>query len=234
MSAEPSGCDETPASPQTQRRRELTRLLAHPAIWRGRNAARTPVWPTGFPLLDEALPGGGWPQSGLIEILPARFSMGELTVLLPVLSAVTRRLEARWCMWMAPPLQPFAPALERAGIALQRLLIVRAARRASLWAFEQALGCGACDVVLAWSRHPGSRPIRRLQLAAQQGGTLGILFRPREAAREASAATLRMTIEPLAGGARIRLLKSRGGARGPVDLIWDAGRGEEHAGTQDD
>src|SRR5215469_7757100 len=104
--------------------RDLSRLLEHPAIWRGRSAARTRTFRTGFAALDEGLPGGGWPRAGLIEILPTCFGAGELSLLLPALAAVTRRPEARWCAWVAPPLQPFGPALAERGVVLERVLVV--------------------------------------------------------------------------------------------------------------
>lgn len=208
----------------------LERLLAHPALWRAGSAARGPVWPSGFARLDEALPGGGWPRSGLIEILPARFGQGELRLVLPALAALTGRPDARRCVWVAPPLQPFAPALAAAEMDLTRLLIVRVPPRAqrltALWAFEQALASGACDSVLAWMRHAPARQIRRLHLAAQRGNALGVLFRPRESAHEASPAMLRVALEPRGDGVRITLLKSRGGARHPLDLTWAAARCE--------
>jgi hypothetical protein len=134
---------------------------------------------------------------------------------------------ARWCVWVAPPLDPFAPALAAHGVALERVLIVRrplshqaASRDAEpLWAFEQSLGSGACDVVMAWARRcPRAREIRRLQLAAERGRALGVLFRPQRAEQEPSHAILRMRLEPIDGGVRITLLKSRGGIRGSVDL----------------
>jgi cell division inhibitor SulA/protein ImuA len=179
--------------------------------------------PTGFSALDESLPGGGWPQTGLIEILPTCFGVGELSLLLPVLAAVTRRPQARWCAWVAPPLQPFAPALLECGAGLERMLVVQirrkdAAGKSALWAFEQTLRSGACDIVLAWLRSALPRQIRRLHLAAQRGATLGVLFRPCEAARSFSPAALRVGVEPAARGARITLLKSRGGARGTIEL----------------
>ncbi len=225
MSSDFSECGEA-LPPREDRPQELARLLAHPAIWRAGRAARTQAWPTGFPALDEGLPGGGWPRSGLIEILSSRFGMGELALLMPALAAVTCRAGARWCAWIAPPLQPFAPALEACGIALERMLIVRGApharrsNRKESWTFEQALGSGACDIAFAWARQPPPRQLRRLHLAAQRGGTLGVLFRPSRAAREASPAVLRVGVEPLPGGARVRLLKSQGGARGAIDLEW--------------
>lgn len=196
---------------------KLARLLEHPAIWRGRSAAHQRGLPTGFAALDAYLPGYGWPRTGLIEILVSRFGSGELYLLLPALAALTRAAAARWCVWVAPPLMPFAPALASQGVALDRVAVVGGAR--PLWALEQALGSGACDAALAWARQPKAREIRRLQLAAERGRTLGVLFRPRRAAREASSAVLRLSLEPITAGVRITLLKGRGAMRGAVDLL---------------
>jgi len=193
----------------------IARLLEHPSIWRGRSAARLETLPSGFTALDEALPGGGWPRSGLIEILIARFGSGELSLLLPVLAALTRAASARWCVWVAPPLMPFAPALVARGLLLERIAVVGGTR--PLWAFEQVLRSGACDAALAWSRQPKPRDIRRLQLAAERGRTLGVLFRPQRAARESSAALMRLAVQAADTGVCVTLLKGRG-AHGVVRL----------------
>src|SRR5271167_3729692 len=164
---------------------ELARLLEHPAIWRGRSAARAEVLPSGCVAFDACLPGGGWPRTGLIEILVSRFGVGELYLLFPALAALTRRPAARWCVWVAPPLEPYAPALSAHGAVLERMLVVRpSGQPESLWAFEQTLGSGASDIALAWAtRSPRARAIRRLQLAAERGKSLGVLFRPHRAAQ---------------------------------------------------
>ena len=175
---------------------KIARLLEHPAIWRGRSVAQRSGLSTGFAALDEHLPDRGWPRAGLIEILVGRFGSGELALLMPALAALTRSATARWCVWVAPPLVPFAPALASCGVVLDRVALVDGARRhdarlhgdPGMWAFEQTLGSGACDAVLGWVRQPKPRDIRRLQLAAERGRTLGVLFRPQRAAREASAA----------------------------------------------
>ena len=116
---------------------------------------------------------------------------------------------------------PFAPALVAQGVVLDRVAVVGGAR--PLWAFEQVLGSGACDAALAWCREPKSRDLRRLQLAAERGRTLGVLFRPRRAAREASGAQLRVMLEPCRGGVRVTCLKGRGLARGALELNAAAG-----------
>ncbi len=223
---------------------ELARLLEHPAIWRGRSAARAETLATGYAALDACLPGGGWPRAGLIEILVSRFGVGELNLLLPALAALTRRPTARWSVWISPPLEPYAPALAAQGVALERVLVVRVPAGDSLpgrsvapeplWAFEQTLGSGAGDIALAWAaRSPRPREIRRLQLAAERGKTLGVLFRPRRAMRESSPAMLRIAVEPASRGMRLTFLKSRGGARGSIELTPanDRGRAGSTAGS---
>jgi hypothetical protein len=197
---------------------KLARLLEHPAIWRGSSAAQRPGLSTGFAALDEQLPDKGWPRTGLIEILVSRFGSGELYLLMPALAALTRAAAARWCVWVAPPLMPFAPALASQGIVLERVAVVSGAH--PLWAFEQTLGSGACDAALAWARRPRPRDIRRLQLAAERGRTLGVLFRPRRAAQQASTAVLRLLLQTSHAGVRVSLLKGRSARRGAVDLPW--------------
>jgi len=197
---------------------KIARLLEHPAIWRGRSAAQRSGLSTGFAALDEYLPDSGWPRTGLIELLVSRFGSGELTLLVPALATLTHAAAARWCVWVAPPLVPFAPALVSRGVVLDRVAVVGGAR--SLWAFEQTLGSGACDAVLGWVRQMKPRDIRRLQLAAERGRTLGVLFRPRRAAREASAAVLRLSVEPLVAGVRLTILKGRSARRNALDLPW--------------
>ena len=204
--------------------KQLAELLAHPSVWRGRSRAALETLPTGFPALDAGLPGGGWPRHGLVEILTPELGVGELYLLLPALALLSRATPARWCAWVSPPHEPFAPALAAHGVALERLLVVRT--HLPLWAHEQALRSGACEVALAWLPRASARAIRRLQLAAEQGRALGVLYRSQRFAQEASPAMLRLMLEPLARpgthGARVSLLKSRGGSREPIELEWAA------------
>ncbi len=201
----------------------IERLLEHPAIWRGRSTAPTDTLATGYAELDSALPGGGWPLSGLVEILTPRPGLGELCLLVPLLRRLGRQSPPRWVAWIAPPFEPYAPALAGQGVPPERQLVVRAP--ASPWAMELALDSGACAAALGWADRVPSQALRRLQLATQRGRTPGFLFRPIDALREASPAQLRLVLEPLPPGSRacgacVRLAKSRGGARAPVVLHW--------------
>src|SRR6187549_3403119 len=176
---------------------QLSELLAHPSVWRGRSRAATETFPTGFAALDAGLPGGGWARHGLVEILTPQPGVGELYLLWRVLAALSRLAPARWCTWVSPPHEPFAPALAAHGVAVDRMLIVRT--HLPLWAHEQALRSGACEVALAWLPRASPRAVRRLQLAAEQGRALGVLYRSQKYASEASPAMLRVLLEPIAG-----------------------------------
>jgi cell division inhibitor SulA len=223
--------------------RQLQELLAHPSVWRGRSRAAVQTLPTGYAALDAGLPGGGWPRHGLVEILTPQPGVGELYLLLPALAALSQASPARWCAWVAPPHEPYAPALEGHGVALERMLVIRDPpgapathpRRRSggvhgdIRALEQILRSGAASLALAWLARPSPRAIRRLQLAAEQGRALGVLFRGQRFAEEASAAMLRLLLEPSTSprqGARVQLLKSRGGSRAPIHLEWAAAAAE--------
>ncbi len=195
----------------------LAPLLNHAAIWRGCSAAPSSTIPTGFAALDARLPGRGWPHAGLVEILIPSFGIGELYLILPALARITRQAAARWCAWIAPPAEPFAPALVAHGVSLSRVLVVRAEK--PLWACEQALRSGACDVALAWMQRVQPRALRRLQLATERGRTLAFLFRGSSARTlgEPSPAALRIGVQAASDGIRLTVLKSRGGSRG--DLV---------------
>ena len=201
----------------------LAQLLEHPAIWRGRSAARIDTLSTGFRALDEGLPGGGWPRVGLTEILTPRHGVGELQLLLPLLAKLGEVSPPRWIVWIASPFEPYAPALAAHGVRVERQLVVRT--ETPLWAMEQVLDSGACELALAWVRRAQPHSLRRLQLAAGRGRTPAFLFRALTTAREASAAELRVLYEPDEAGATLRLLKSRGGVRTPIGIRWEDGDG---------
>lgn len=227
--------DPTPAS--------LAALLGGQRLWRG--ADTVPTAPpgdglaTGLAALDAVLPRQGWPAAGLVEVLNAAPGVGELSLLLPVLAALSR--QDKPVLLVAPPFRPYAPAWQRAGVRLSRLHVLEAAATAALWAMEQALRAGCCGAVLGWPAQVEVSALRRLQVAAETGQTLGFLFRAPEAARNPSPAPLRLQIEPAACGNALRILKCRGrhppaaaiplsASRGPGELpgLVDRAGGPEH------
>ncbi len=180
-------------------------------IWRGRGAtqAASRGRATGFPALDNLLPEGGWPADALVELLVPEWGMGELQLLRPAMAAASA--EGGWLICISPPYIPYAPALQRWGIDLRRLLVVQPPEREVAWVMEQALRQPHCAMVLAW---PGAlKPVmvRRLQLAAEAGRSLGVLLRRQQQAPLPVA--LRLSIAPQTEGARVTLLKSRAACR---------------------
>ena len=174
---------------------------------------------TGHAALDALLPGGGWPRGALVELMLQEEGIGELSLVLPALAALSR--EERWIALIAPPHIPYAPALAAAGLELSRLLVVRTANTAdTLWAMEEALRSGACAAVLAWPAAISERAQRRLQLAAEEGGEYGDLVHPRPPGGQ------RLLCHPAPGagpgpgcGLEIRFVKRRGGgAMAPLVL----------------
>src|SRR5690606_5749773 len=217
----------------------LENLLQNPRVWRGSQRQSHPsaaftASPTGYARLDDHLPGGGWPRHALTEILLEHYGTGELKLLMPTLARLSNAdgdangdtnganevhstgsaafEKAGWIAWIAPPFQPYPPALLQWGIHLQHMLMVHPRRDVeALWAAEQALSSGNCAAVLVWPDALDARASRRLQLAAEKGQSLCFAFRPLEAAALSSAAALRLALSAGERGTDVRILKSRGG-----------------------
>jgi cell division inhibitor SulA/protein ImuA len=201
----------------------LGRILADARVWRLKDASAAParpVWSTGCSSLDARLPGGGWPTASLIEVLLDDTGLGEVQLFLPALVESQRTSgDVPWLVWIAPPHEPYAPALAQQGIELTRLLVVRPTTATeALWAAEQALGSGVCAAVLLWLKGTDDRWLRRLKLAAEAGGALGVLFRPERHRFESSPASLRLLMTQGERETRLDLLKVQGGRPGPVDF----------------
>ena len=189
----------------------LTALLQSQQVWRGPAATfDTPLarCGTGFRTLDAALPLQGWPASGLVEVLNAAEGLGELSLVLPTLATLSAQQKP--ILVIAPPYRPYAPAWHRAGVQLAYLHVIETTAHNALWAMEQALRAGCCGAVLAWPAQADDKALRRLQIAADSGQTLGFVFRTLEAARNPSPAPLRVSLESTPAGTVLRILKCRG------------------------
>ncbi|MEM7082703.1 MAG: translesion DNA synthesis-associated protein ImuA [Pseudomonadota bacterium] len=203
-------------TPPTNPNPMLDALLDHGKLWRGgQMTTNAHVIPTGHAVLDPFLPGGGWPRAALTEILLDGPGSGELQLVLPALKrlcAADSHDSDRWISWIAPPYVPYAPALAQAGINLARMLVVHARKGLDvMWAAEQSLRCGTCSAVLMWAPNTNTKALRRLQLAAEEGDSWGVVFRETRTQREASPAAVRLRLSTNEQGRTLHLLKSRGG-----------------------
>ena len=186
--------------------------LSHPGLWRGGELYSTASEgiPSGYSELDALLPGHGWPRGMLTEILSDASTGSGLRLVMPALARLSRA--GSRIAWVAPPYIPYAPGLVGQGLCLSHILIIRAqAAKELLWAGEQLLRSGTCVAVLMWPDAVEGRVLRRLQLAAEQGRSWGVLFRPPGAAAQASTAALRLQVSPSANGIETRIIKRRGG-----------------------
>ena len=221
----------------------LEKLLKNPRVWRGQaqgdNAQNREGLASGYPRLDRCLPGGGWPQRALTEILLEYYGTGELKLLMPALAQLSQSqdeceagtTEAGWIAWIAPPFEPYPPALMQWGVNLSRVLIVRPKEATeALWAAEQALASGNCAAVLLWSDAFDDTASRRLQLAAEKGQSWAIAFRSLQALTQPSAAALRIRLRAGKRGTDINVLKSRGGKPAVVrDVVHDYAGLSQHS-----
>lgn len=184
----------------------------------GSTSSLAPAVPTGFPQLDALLPGGGWPLGALTEIMIPRDCTRELQLLLPALARLSR--SNRWLALMAPPHVPEACTLAAAQVDLTRVLLVHPRANADgLQAVERSLRAGTCSVVVAWPAALDTSAARRLQQAAETGGTCGLLFRPQRTAKGVSSAALCLRLTPTPAGVDVWVLRPRDGLwNGPVSL----------------
>ena len=146
---------------------------------------------SGVAALDRLAPGGAFARGAVHELLAE--GAGGSGVPLTLAAALAGSASAasasspgagggRVVAWVDPSGELYPPALAALGVDLSRLLVVRPAdAAAAVWA---AAACLACPAVAAtvFAPPPGHRltraHARRLQLAAERGGGVGLLVRP--------------------------------------------------------
>ena len=191
--------------------------LANTQVWRAGelgSATSLQVVDTGYAALNQALPGGGWPQGALVEMVQPQAGQHEWGLLAPALAAIQAQAPDKLMVLLGAPYLPFGPALGARQLNMQRLLCVQGRDApALLWATREALQCADVAAVLAWLPDARSAHLRRLQIAAHAHNKLLFVFRPLRAQNESSPAPLRLLIEGTAGDAGnllLTVLKRRG------------------------
>ena len=175
----------------------------------------------GLSAIDELLPGGGF-SSGMIHEVLSQTDTPSL-----ILPALVARAAARfgWIAWLDVARELFPPALEALGIPLHRLLVLRPANRADeLWAVAECLKCNGISGCIAALPQLSRIQARRLQLAAESGGGIGLVLRPAHAISWPYAAATRWLIKPAQGERMIQrcsveLIHGHGGRIGQSVLL---------------
>ena len=211
-----------PSSPTADSRQALVAMLRRQV-----ERLEGPVQPqeeqpisTGSPDLDRLLAVGGLRRGSLTEYLTAEAGGGAGTLALA--AAREACMDGRTLVVMDRPRQFYPPA---AAWSVKNLLLVRPTNEADeLWALDQALRCPGVGAVWIRCGALDGREFRRLQLAAESGGTLGLLVRPARLRGQPTWADVQWLVEPatlparhLPGTRRLRveLVRCRGGTRLP-------------------
>lgn len=224
LAVKPNGRKAPPPAPRERRQTARMSALREQVArieYGGLAARKRPVLPLGLPQVDAVLPMGGLPFGAVHELS----GTGALRFGLLLLA----RLDAAvlWCRTRQQGGQlPYGPALQQAGLATERLLFAFADRQQDLlWTMEEGLRTGAVGAVLSEPRETVDLTVsRRLQLAAETGGSIGLVVDDRPGRQRGplapSALYSRWRVAPAPTGKnehaawRLELLRCRGGARG--------------------
>jgi protein ImuA len=177
---------------------------------------------TGLPQIDAVLPQNGLARGAIHEVLweqsdprPMFFATclakssthSPSSILHPLSSSV---------IFSDPRNELHPPALARFGIPLEQVLLLKTKTyEEELWAVAQCLACRGVAATVAVLPKMSRVEARRMRLAAEQGGGVGIFLRPRQTAREHAAAT-RWLVAPVPGERtlqrwKIQLIHGHGG-----------------------
>jgi protein ImuA len=133
--------------------------------------------PFGIAGMDQALPGGGLALGALHEVAggPGGAADGAAATLFAAGIAARTRGKVLWCVARQ---DLFAPALAQAGLVPERVIYVEAGDEPSLLAcFEEGLRHRGLGTVVAEVARLPMTASRRLQLAAESAGVIGLALR---------------------------------------------------------
>jgi protein ImuA len=191
---------------------------------------------TGFEPLDRLLPWGRLSRGTLIEWLAPGEGSGAAWLALAAARAACR--EDGPLLVIDGQRTFYPPAAVAAGFDPDRLFVVRTAQaRDEGWALDQALRSSGVGAVFCISSRLSPHTMRRLRLAAESSGGLGLLVRPAAVRDEPCWAEARLLVQPLTGrnGRRLQitLLRARGtNSGGSVELEIDDETGTLHLATE--
>ena len=207
----------------------------------GRAAEGRGSLPFGLEAVDGRLAGGGLAGAGLHEVAGATPAPGDdaaATLFLAASAACFAIAEgAGIVLWALARRDLFAPGLAQAGLAPGRLIYAECRRDEEVLAvMEEGLRHGGLAAVVGEIGRAGMAATRRLQLAAEEGGTPALMLRrwrradcnplgPPSAAftrwRIACAPSERLAVAGLGRARwRVELARQRGGA--PHSWILEA------------
>lgn len=204
--------------------------------------------PFGIGEIDAALPWGGLASGMVHEVVGGdggHAALGFCSALLARF-AQDRGMRRSNVLWCRGRNDLYAPGLLSFGLDQDRLLLAEVSKdRDILWAMEEGLRSGALTAVLGEPSTLTTTALRRLQLAAETGGTAAFLLRPRGSANVPGPIATRWQVSALPSlgrdfyGARplgqprwqLELVRCRNGSVGRWSVEWRDGR---RKGTTDE
>lgn len=168
---------------------------------------------SGYTLLDQKL-GGGWPSSGVVELFPEQFGIGELRLILPTLAALKQcnKLQA----WVNPPAR-IIPVCSDSSTLSQMIIASPHRAQDHDWLVEQLLNSACCSSLVYWTRQLLPSQAKRFQIAAKNSQTLAFIIRTSSCVQQSLALSLRMKLQAHDDGLIIDIFKRQHGW--PVDAF---------------
>ncbi|GAA4503844.1 damage-inducible protein [Gluconacetobacter aggeris] len=138
---------------------------------------RRAVLPFGLEEIDSRLPGGGLTLGALHEVAGGGCDAQHAAAAGQFSAGIAARTRGR-ILWIVSRQDVFAPALMQVGLSGRRVIYVEAGSEVDVLAcFEEGLRHGGLGAVVAEVARLSMTASRRLQLAAETSGALGIAIR---------------------------------------------------------
>jgi protein ImuA len=133
--------------------------------------------PFGLGALDSRLEGGGLALAALHEIAAAQSSLADDAAASLFIAGIVARCPGN-VLWALSRRDLFAPGLARAGLGPERLIYAECGRDEDVLAvMEDAIRHGGLAAVVGEAGRAAMASTRRLQLAAESGGTVALMLR---------------------------------------------------------
>lgn len=135
--------------------------------------------PFGVPQIDQRLTGSGLGVAALHEVTAATPNLNDdaAATLFMAGIAARRASEKATVLWVFTRRDLFAPALAQAGLPPSRLIYAECGRDEVLAVMEEGLRHGTLAAVVGEIERATMTATRRLQLAAEESGTMALMLK---------------------------------------------------------
>jgi len=175
---------------------------------------------TGLSAIDDLLPGKALARGAVHEILSDPKHPTPRFFALLLAKAVNGTI-----VWCDPEGVVYPPAIAAAGVSLEKLYLLHPTTQADQsWAIAECMRCKGVGATIAQAGKLSRIEARRLQLATEQGGGIGLLLRKLDRNVSIYAAATRWLVSPARGLRtvqrwKIQLIHAHGGRLGATVIL---------------